>query len=139
MLCQECSKRSTCEELCLKAQKYVGQDHVAQRELPVSPIRDNDDTRFNTELDLIFHHSGIGSLASLIHDSYPHEGISFLTPLQNTILRMFYNEGLTYRQIARALSGNPSKREINHYAVKGQIQRAKQKIRSFSSKNKGRE
>jgi DNA-binding NarL/FixJ family response regulator len=32
MLCQECSKKLICKELCTEAEAYVDQDHVSQRE-----------------------------------------------------------------------------------------------------------
>ena len=35
MLCQECSEKPTCTELCLEAEAYVDQDHVSQRELTI--------------------------------------------------------------------------------------------------------
>ena len=35
MLCQDCPKRSMCEELCPDAERYVGQDEVVQREKPI--------------------------------------------------------------------------------------------------------
>ena len=135
MLCQECKKRDHCVALCAKAEKWVSQDHVSQRELPTSPIRDKDDANFNTELDLIFYHSGIGPLSSLISE-YPHEAISFLTPLQTTILRMFHNDGLTYKQIAFRLSGN-RKGSYSCDAVDYQIRSAKQKLLRFFSKSEG--
>ncbi|KKL56481.1 hypothetical protein LCGC14_2244990 [marine sediment metagenome] len=35
MLCQDCSKKPTCVELCPEAEAYVSQDHVSQRELAI--------------------------------------------------------------------------------------------------------
>ena len=35
MLCDDCPERNTCTELCRPARKYVDQDVVKQRELPV--------------------------------------------------------------------------------------------------------
>ena len=35
MLCQECSEKPTCTELCPEAEAYVNQDHVSQRELTI--------------------------------------------------------------------------------------------------------
>ena len=32
MLCQDCSKKPICTELCEKAENFVGQDHVSQYE-----------------------------------------------------------------------------------------------------------
>ena len=32
-VCQDCSKRSKCTELCKEFENYVNQDHVAQQEL----------------------------------------------------------------------------------------------------------
>ena len=38
MLCDKCSKRSTCKKLCKKAEQYVSQDEVKQRELTVPDL-----------------------------------------------------------------------------------------------------
>lgn len=35
MLCQECSKREDCTELCDEAEEYTNQDYVPQREEPI--------------------------------------------------------------------------------------------------------
>ena len=35
MLCQECSKKETCQELCPEAEIYVDQDRIPQAELTV--------------------------------------------------------------------------------------------------------
>ena len=32
MLCQKCSERETCQELCIEAELFVNQDHVPQAE-----------------------------------------------------------------------------------------------------------
>ena len=38
-LCQKCSKRATCTELCAAAEQYVNQDYVSQQHLiPNEPI-----------------------------------------------------------------------------------------------------
>ena len=42
MLCNDCSKRSTCKKLCEEAERYVAQDEAKQRELTVeAPFREH--------------------------------------------------------------------------------------------------
>lgn len=33
MLCQECTKKSTCKDLCPEAEKWVNRDYIPQKEL----------------------------------------------------------------------------------------------------------
>lgn len=45
-LCTKCNKRKTCTKLCKKAETYINQDNVIQKELlpskPISEKMDND-------------------------------------------------------------------------------------------------
>ncbi len=52
MLCQDCSKKPTCTELCPEAEAYVGQDHISQRELTIGLPRQGElpDLVSNTHL-----------------------------------------------------------------------------------------
>jgi len=139
MLCQECPKKSECVELCLKAEKWVNSDHVSQRELIFSQVQEGEagSIRLNTALDLAnfystFNHSELSSYFTESEVCFP-----FLSDLQNKCLHLFYFEGLTYKQIARAMSGNRSKTKINQSQIKYRIKKAKQLIRAHMFKNRG--
>jgi len=122
MLCQDCKKKPTCVSLCPKAEKYVNKDHVSLRESPQP----------DTSLDLISYSLDTISHAEIV--SYFSEGVvdfPFLTPLQNKILEMFYFRGFTYKQIARAISGNRSSENKNQRAVKHRLTCARKEIVSF--------
>jgi len=119
MLCQECSKKPNCTELCEETEKYVSQDHVAQRESP----------KPEWLLDALSVHVTLHRHPDIV-GYFQESGLDFkgLTPLQNKILHMFYFDGLSYKQIARALSGNRSKTKINQSDVRYQLHSGKQLI-----------
>jgi len=98
MLCQECPKKESCVELCLKAERWINKDHVSQREITFPNIgREN----LNTPLDNLNHHKTLHSLPELV--SFFNEdnvNFPFLSGLQNKCLHLFYFQGLTYKQIA---------------------------------------
>lgn len=125
MLCQECRKKDTCIELCERVKNWVDQDYVSQREL--------------VEPEWLLEWLNIKAMPSYkwqeIISYFTDERVNFpfLTSIQNKILHLFYFEGLSYRKIARAMSGTPAKRKINHYEVKSQIYLAKRQILNFSS------
>jgi len=125
MLCQECSKWKRCKRLCKKAERYVNQDYVSQRERPIPPLREKDEARFNSNLDNINYHSSVEHLVA----EYPLCDFPFLTDLQNKCLQMFYAGELTYWEIARNL-------KINKYKVDNCIRSAKRDISRFFSKQK---
>ncbi|MCP3684300.1 MAG: sigma-70 family RNA polymerase sigma factor [bacterium] len=117
--CEECKKRSDCTELCDRVEKYISQDYKYQRELAVS----------EQIIDAISQGELIWpGLTSYFHESAVN--FPFLTPLQNRVLHQFHFEGKTYKEIAMAMSGN-NKYRLSRNAVKGQIARARAKIRSI--------
>ena len=125
-LCTNCSKRDNCVELCEKAERYVGQDHVSQRE----------STKPEWLLDLLRVHVTLHKHEDIA--SYFQEdslSFDFLTPLQNKILYLFYFEGLTYKEIAFHLSNQY--RQLSSSDVNYQIRSAKQRISQFLSDNRG--
>lgn len=138
MLCQECSRRESCKFLCKKAEKYARRDHVAQRERTVSIIRANTNANLNLPED---NHAQIYPYSWKQLASYFSEdslNFLFLTKLQNKILKMFYFDGLSYGEIARALSGGWNNRGINQDSVSWQLRYAKRRIIQISSKSEGR-
>ena len=141
MLCQECSKKSECVELCQKAEKWVNSDHVSQRELIFSQIQEGEagSIRLNTALDLAnfystFNHSELSSYFTESEVCFP-----FLSDLQNKCLHLFYFQGLTYKQIAQHLSGgHPNNlNNIRAVHVRYQLYWAKQSIIEHMFKNRG--
>ena len=133
-ICSNCPKRSRCTELCKKAEAYVSRDHVSQRELTFSPIAE---TENDLPIDTLYYYltnvraGGTGltfnHLASYFGES--ELNFPFLTRLQNKCLQLFYFEGLSYMRIAQRVHKKQS-------VVKGQLQRARAKIRSFISNSK---
>jgi DNA-binding NarL/FixJ family response regulator len=133
MDCTKCKKYSTCTTLCKKAEKYVSQDHVSQREILLQPIQDrvkNDrrTARLNTPLELadLFEDVDLVQIASFFTEK--KVDFPFLTPLQNKILHLFYFEGQSYAEIAMRVN-------IRVKAVDNQLVRARKKIKGFFSKN----
>lgn len=122
MLCQECKKRDKCVKLCPEAEKYVNRDRVSQRE----------SCHEDYVLDWLNLHVSPHPFSALV--SFWQEdnlNFPFLSPLQNKCLHLFYFEGLSYVEIAFRLSNQY--RQVSSHKVRGQIYRAKQKIREFSS------
>ena len=148
MFCQECPKRDRCRKICPNLEKHLAKSYVSQRETPHAPkgLSGN----LNIPLDNL--HVGISrkyrsddenlkgernawaSFASF----FTSTGVRFpfLTRLQNEMLYLFHYRNYSYREIARALSGGPYNRKVNHHVVKGQLTRARTKIRNLSSKKK---
>jgi hypothetical protein len=125
MLCQECKKKPTCTKLCERAEKWVNQDHVSLREIPKPEWLL---ARLNVKAKPPHKLPVLQSYFSQEKINFP-----FLTPLQNKCLHLFYFEGLSYKQIARSLSGGKRKLKINHTQVSYQIRSAKCQILQFSS------
>ena len=126
MLCQDCTKRDTCTELCEDAEKYVNRDHVSQKEIIVSRIPESKGK--NLPIDNAYYHAGANDLSSYFTESQVE--LSFLTPLQNKCLHLFYFEGLTYAEIAQRV--NCRVKVVDHC-----IYNARRKIRGISSKVTG--
>lgn len=130
MLCQDCKRKSKCTRLCSKAERYVGQDHVAQRESCYPPVREWENATKNLPLDNISFHVAKGATPwdytlSLNFDEPP----KYLTQLQVECLKLFYS-GYQYWEIARNL-------KIDKHKVKNCIHSAKRSILEFSSKSIG--
>jgi len=83
MLCQNCTKRSTCKELCPDAERYVGQDEVTStREV------------INSDGDV-----------SEIYISRPSEEWPKVTKSKKELIfLMRFEDGLTHHQIAEKLN-----------------------------------
>ena len=120
MLCQECPKKESCVELCQKAEKWVNGDHVSQRELPCNEFT----------LEYLNYRSPVKWQTLASYHQVESSKFPFLSDLQNKCLHLFYFEGLAYKKIARAMSGNRSRTKLNQSGVKYQIKRAKQLIRA---------
>jgi len=121
MLCQECSKKETCQELCLEAEIYASRDYKRGRESPqVEFVLEY----LNTDSVYPYTYQEMVSYYKEAEVNFP-----FLTDLQNKCLHLFYFEGKTYKQIARAMSGNRSKTKLNQRQVRRQLYLAKRAIR----------
>lgn len=134
MLCQDCKKKPTCKSLCPKAEKYVRQDYVSQRESPLSEVRSNANASMNMHVDSVFQYISSHSFQELSgYYSADDQTLKFpfLSKLQNKALYMAYYEGLSYRDIAWKL-------HIREDKLNNQIYSAKQKILKFSSKSEER-
>ena len=121
-LCSKCLKRETCVELCPKAERYVNQDHVKMRELVSSNIVDMALDREDEELIHI-------EIASYL--SCGDVNFECCTSLENRILKMFYIDKFTHKQIAHRLSNQH--RRLLSTAVKQRLKRVRVKLRHFFS------
>ena len=117
-LCEECAKRDGCTSLCQAAERFVGADHVSQREVPLGPPL----------IEAMAVEGGQSFWASGYTEDEYQTVFPYLGRLEVMCLYLFYERGYTYREIARALSGN-HKWEINRDNVRDRIYRAKQKIK----------
>ncbi len=121
MLCQTCKDRDTCTELCEPAERYVGQDHVSQRETPHE----------ETFLEWLQSNVSLYTYEEL-SGYFSEESVNFpcCTELQNRCLSLFYFEGLSYAEIAMKVNYRVHK--VNY-----QIYSAKQRISKFFSIYRG--
>ena len=127
MLCRECSRRESCKSLCKKAEKYADQDYIYQRE----------STHPNYILEILSEKVSVyqlGEMASYFNEDSVN--FPFLTKLQNKILKMFYFDGLSYREIAFRISGN-RKGAYSCDAVSWQLRLAKRKFTQIIPNYKG--
>ena len=138
MLCQDCSKKPTCTELCPEAEKWVNKDHVSQRELTYPQVRNRNNASKNLPLDNLFYYLR-GFPQSEVAEFFTEDNVSFpfLTSLQNKCLHLFYFGGCSYAEIAKRLSGNRSKTKLNQSAVNQQLRKSRMKIIQFFSKVRG--
>ena len=141
MLCQECSEKPTCVELCEKAEKWVNQDHVSQREMTFPQVAEGErgKIRLNLILDLFNLRSNTPHSELVSYFTEEKVSFPFLPNLQNKCLHLFYFGGYSRAEIAKRLSGNRSKTKLNQNAVKHQLSKARKEIVSFFSKNTGGE
>lgn len=136
MLCQDCPKKDSCIQLCSKAERYVSQDYVSQRETTYPHVTDKANATKNLPLDNIDYHLNQKTHQETIEQVISYHlnertlNFPFLSELQNKCLYLFYFEGLSYAEIARNLKQDKSK--INYC-----IRIAKQRISQFSSKSEG--
>ena len=115
MLCQECSKKSECVELCERVSKHLRRYSAYLRELPCTEFTlEYLDYRAPTDWDTLADY----------HTLEENEKINFpfLSDLQNKCLHLFYFKGLTYKQVA--IRTNHKVRSVRH-----QLYKAKQLIR----------
>ena len=118
--CEICGKKSR-TKLCENCEKYVNQDYKSQRELPT----DRDIIEEMYEL-----HQNPHTLSEL--QSYfaePSVNFDFLNKLQNKILHLVFFEGKKYSEVSQLLG-------INKNAVRGNLTRARAKIRATFSTNR---
>jgi DNA-binding NarL/FixJ family response regulator len=111
--CTTCIHYSTCETLCDQADAVVSSDYKSLRELAASSI---------VEI--------VGSSCGHIPPETSFPEFPMLRPVENFVLRQFYADGKSYKAIAEKLN-----RPKN--TIKSIIRRAKIKIASFSSYNRG--
>ncbi len=124
MLCQDCSKKPTCVELCEKAERHVNRKYISQRETTFPTISIEN---LNLTLDNLSYYKSIHTFPEL--SSYfnePGVNFPFLSELQNKCLHLFYFHGLTYKQIAYRLS-NQYQQCLSHQ-IRYRIYKAKRTI-----------
>jgi len=120
-ICERCPDYP-CSTLCPRAERYVAQDHVPQRETPC-PEAPRDP--IPVSLEEIQSCNAEGCL------NFP-----FLSKLQNKLLHGFYYEGKTYRELAFQFSGKGNGERLSICRVRYELYRARLKISNFSSKGK---
>jgi hypothetical protein len=134
MLCQECKKKPTCKKLCERAEKWINQDYISQREWIFPHVRDRRKANLNLPLDNIYQHTKAPHQIDEITSFLNSIEISLvLTPLQNKCIHLFYIDGFSYKQIAFRLSNQYHQHSSRQ--IKYQIHLAKRRIVSFFSKN----
>ena len=91
-LCNECKKRDECTNLCKKAEMYVGQDYVSQKELTIDYI-DN----FSEMIDYKLNRYTKKTIINLYKDGMNAEEIMYHVPFNKTYVYKIikeYEEGL---------------------------------------------
>lgn len=97
MYCNECKKRNICVSICIKVEKYISKDHISRRELPIQnellyPLLED----YLQQLSAPYYPR---------HQLPPLEDIlSSLTPLQQTLIKLHFIEGLSLAQVAKRLN-----------------------------------
>lgn len=128
MLCQDCKKRPTCKKPCEALEKELKKQERYQREVS---IYHEDTLDFLVNDPLVFPYD-YGEMEGFFSSKKP-TNFSFLTPLQNKCLHLFYFEGKSYKQIAISMSGNRSKTQLSQTQVRDQLHSAKRLIRQHFS------
>jgi predicted DNA-binding protein (UPF0251 family) len=131
--CEVCANRSTCSELCPKAEKWVSKGQRYQRELPVAGAPNLNAKYPNTPLDYLAWKAEITGrswqhIQDRAHTRIPE--FDFLSEEEMKALRYLYDYGMTLKEIARRMS----KKE---FSVKSMLVRARKKIASTCHKNEG--
>lgn len=121
MLCQDCKKRPTCKKPCEALEKELKKQERYQREVS---IYHEDTLDFLVNDPLVFPYD-YGEMEGFFSSKEP-VNFTFLTPLQNKCLHLFYFHGKTYKQIA--IITNHKVRIVKH-----QIYSAKRLIRGHFS------
>ena len=129
-ICTECKKRSTCQDLCKEAESYVDQDNISQKEITFSELGVSIGAVFDKEFSELMWPEELSCNHTKEYSNFP-----FLTSLENKIISMFYLQGLSYSQIAIAMSGN-NKGKISRRAVKHHLSKARAEIVSFNTYNR---
>jgi len=91
-LCDNCEYKSECTKLCKKAEVYVSQDYVSQKELPISYI-DN----FSEMIDYTLNRYTKKTIINLYEDGMNAEEIMYHVPFNKTYVYKIikeYEEGL---------------------------------------------
>lgn len=116
----------------------MSRDYVSQRERTYPGVNEDENAQKNSVIDNINLYIGQHSLSDLA-SNFTEDSLNlpFLTKLQNRILKMFYFDGLSYKEIAFRISGN-RKGAYSCDAISWQIRLAKRRIIQFSSKVKGK-
>ena len=121
MLCQECSKKSECVELCLKAEKWINGDHVYQREQLFPHVRETWEGSVNPHLDNFYCLNFYKQPEIASYFAEENVCFPFLSDLQNKCLHLFYFKGLTYKQIAMRVNRRVGKVRYRIYWAKQAI------------------
>jgi DNA-directed RNA polymerase specialized sigma subunit len=115
----------TCTELCKKAEKYISQDYVYQREI-LKPPSSTDKKNLEyiadkrTKKNLVTLHELMVQYSSGALDE------KFLSKTERQCMRLHYIDGLTHKEIAHRLSNQH--RQLLSGDVTKCIYRAKRKI-----------
>lgn len=110
--CSNCSKRDICTELCASAVVYADQDYVAKDFW----LTEKSMNGFNKEDELSPEYGDV--------DIKKIDVFKVLTEAQKEVILMYFNDGLTPKEIAKKFN-------ITKSAVSKRIERAKVKLRKL--------
>lgn len=130
MLCDDCPKREKCTKLCQAMEEKVDKDRVPMRELLLPLEKVEAIAYINRHLPGPPELEVSGEITDL-------NGL--LTHTEAMCMHMKHNLKMTYKQIARAMSGGPNNVSKNEKDVDNCIYSAKRKIiREFGYRQKGK-